>query len=97
MAGTHVHLHVTIKEVREKQVPALDDELAKDTGEADTLDGLRTKVRERLAETDKTRIKREMERRADQGAGQAQRVPDRAGAGRPLRRRRSSTAPRASS
>ena len=62
MAGRHVHLHVSIKEVREKQVPALDDELAKDTGEAETLDGLRTKVRERLAETDKTRIKREMER-----------------------------------
>jgi trigger factor len=62
MAGRHVHLNVSIKEVREKQVPALDDELAKDTGEAETLEGLRTKVRERLAETDGTRIKREMER-----------------------------------
>jgi len=62
MAGRRVHLHVSVKEVREKQVPALDDELAKDTGEAETLEGLRTKVRERLAETDKTRIKREMER-----------------------------------
>jgi len=41
-------------------VPALDDELAKDTGEAETLDGLKTKVRERLVETDKSRIKREM-------------------------------------
>jgi trigger factor len=62
MSGRHVHLNVSVKEVREKQVPALDDELAKDTGEADTLEGLRSKVRERLAETDKTRIKREMER-----------------------------------
>ncbi len=62
MSGRHVHLNVSVKEVREKQVPALDDELAKDTGEAETLDGLRTKVRERLAETDKTRIKRELER-----------------------------------
>jgi trigger factor len=62
MSGRHVHLSVSIKEVREKQVPALDDELAKDTGEAETLEGLRTKVRERLADTDKTRIKREMER-----------------------------------
>ena len=62
MSGRHVHLHVSIKEVREKQVPALDDELAKDTGEAETLDGLRAKVREKLAETDGTRIKREMER-----------------------------------
>jgi len=62
MTGRHVHLHVSIKEVREKQVPALDDELAKDTGEAETLDGLRAKVREKLAETDGTRIKRELER-----------------------------------
>jgi trigger factor len=62
MAGRHVHLNVSIKEVREKQVPALDDELAKDTGEAETLEGLKAKVRERLADTDRTRIKREMER-----------------------------------
>jgi trigger factor len=62
MAGRHVHLNVAIKEAREKQVPALDDELAKDTGEAETLEALRTKVRERLADTDKARIKREMER-----------------------------------
>jgi trigger factor len=62
MAGRHVHLHVSIKEAREKQVPALDDELAKDTGEAETLEGLRAKVREKLADTDRTRIKREMER-----------------------------------
>ncbi len=62
MSGRHVHLHVSIKEVREKQVPALDDELAKDTGEAETLEGLRAKVREKLADTDRSRIKREMER-----------------------------------
>jgi trigger factor len=62
MAGRHVHLNVAIKEAREKQVPALDDELAKDTGEAETLEGLRTKVREKLVETEQQRIKREMER-----------------------------------
>ncbi|HXJ19929.1 MAG TPA: trigger factor [Polyangia bacterium] len=62
MAGRHVHLNVAIKEAREKQVPALDDELAKDTGEAETLDGLRAKVREKLVETEQQRIKREMER-----------------------------------
>ena len=62
LAGKHVHLHVTIKAVREKKVPALDDEMAKDTGEADTLEGLRTKVRERLLEQDERRIKGEMTR-----------------------------------
>jgi trigger factor len=60
MAGKHVHLTAAIKEARAKQVPALDDELAKDTGEAETLEGLRTKVRERLATIDEQRIKREM-------------------------------------
>jgi trigger factor len=62
LAGKQVHLHVSIKEVREKKVPTLDDEMAKDTGEADTLDGLRGKVRERLLEAEERRIKGEMTR-----------------------------------
>ena len=62
MAGGHVHLHVTIKEAREKKVPPLDDEMAKDTGEAETLDGLRAKVRDKLLEADQQRIKGEMTR-----------------------------------
>jgi trigger factor len=64
LTGKQVHLHVTIKQVREKKVPALDDEMAKDTGEAETLEGLRTKVRERLLEADERRIKSEMTRAA---------------------------------
>jgi trigger factor len=62
LAGKEVHLHVTIKEMREKKVPALDDEMAKDTGEAETLEGLRAKVRERLLEQDERRIKNDMTR-----------------------------------
>jgi trigger factor len=34
--------------------------MAKDTGEAETLDGLRDKIRQRLLEADEQRIKREM-------------------------------------
>ncbi len=64
MSGRHVHLNVSIKEAREKQVPALDDDLAKDTGEAETLEGLKTKVRDKLADADTQRIKRELERAA---------------------------------
>jgi trigger factor len=60
LAGRHVHLHVTIKEARQKQVPALDDDLAKDTGEAETLEGLRVRVREQLIEADQQRIKQEL-------------------------------------
>ena len=52
--------------------------MAKDTGEAETLEGLRDKIRQRLLETDEQRIKREMIQRAGQGAGQGQRLPDRA-------------------
>lgn len=60
LAGKEVSLNVTVKEARERKVPALDDELAKDTGEADTLADLKQKIRDRLADTDKQRIKREL-------------------------------------
>jgi trigger factor len=60
LAGKDISLRATIKEVRSRKVPAIDDELAKDSGEADTLADLRTKVREKLLEGENQRIKREM-------------------------------------
>jgi trigger factor len=60
LAGQEVSLRISIKEVRGRKIPALDDELAKDSGEADTLADLRTKVRDRLLEAETQRIKREM-------------------------------------
>jgi trigger factor len=60
LAGKEVSLHVLIKEVRERKQPALDDELAKDTGEADTLAELKKKITDRLVEQDKQRIKGEL-------------------------------------
>jgi trigger factor len=60
LAGKDVSLHVAIKEARERKQPALDDELAKDTGEADTLEELKKKVTDRLLEQDKQRIKGEL-------------------------------------
>jgi trigger factor len=60
LAGQEISLRISIKEVRSRKVPALDDELAKDSGEADTLADLRTKVREKLVEAENQRIKREM-------------------------------------
>ncbi len=53
-------LQVTITEAREKQMPALDDEFAKDTGEADTLDELRAKLHEKLIDEDKKRAEAEL-------------------------------------
>ena len=43
LAGRAVDLKVTIKEAREKKQPAIDDEMAKDTGEAETLEGCATR------------------------------------------------------
>jgi trigger factor len=60
LAGKEVSLHVSIKEARERKQPALDDEMAKDTGEADTLEELKKKITERLIEQDKQRIKQEL-------------------------------------
>jgi trigger factor len=60
LAGKPVDLRVIVKEAREKKIPGIDDELAKDTGEADTLEGLRAKIRERLEEGDKQRIRGEL-------------------------------------
>lgn len=60
LAGKAVDLRAVVKEAREKKVPALDDELAKDTGEAETLEALREKVREKLIDADKQRIHREL-------------------------------------
>jgi trigger factor len=61
LAGKDVNLHVAIKEARERKQPALDDELAKDTGEADTLDELKKKITDRLVGEDKQRIKSELQ------------------------------------
>jgi trigger factor len=60
LAGKEISLRVTIKEVRGRKVPALDDELAKDTGEASTLDELKAQIRAKLVEADQQRIRREM-------------------------------------
>ncbi|HMG53627.1 MAG TPA: trigger factor [Kofleriaceae bacterium] len=57
--GRTAQLTVTILEVRAKEVPALDDEFAKDTGKADTLDGLRAALRKELEDREREVIDRE--------------------------------------
>jgi trigger factor len=53
MAGTDVTYSVTVKEVRRRVLPDLDDEFAKDVGEFDSLSALRDRVRTDLqAEAD---------------------------------------------
>ncbi|MGE3489561.1 MAG: trigger factor [Vicinamibacterales bacterium] len=48
LAGGTVDYTVTLKEIKKRVVPPLDDELAKDLGEFDSLDALRARVREDL-------------------------------------------------
>jgi trigger factor len=57
--GRRAELTVTILEVRAKEVPALDDEFAKDTGKADTLDALRGVLRKELEDRERDVIERE--------------------------------------
>jgi len=45
LAGGTVDYTVTLKEIKKRVVPPLDDELAKDLGEFDSLDALRARVR----------------------------------------------------
>ena len=48
LAGAAVVFHVKVHEVKETQVPAKDDELAKDVSEFDTLDELRADLRKQI-------------------------------------------------
>jgi trigger factor len=49
LAGKQASFAVTVKEVREKNLPELDDEFASDASEFDTLDELRDEIRSRIA------------------------------------------------
>lgn len=48
LAGRRVHFRVAVREVKKKRVPELNDDLAKELGEGDTLAELKDKVRKRL-------------------------------------------------
>ncbi len=60
LAGTTVQYDVDIKAIRTRIVPALDDELAKDLGDFESLDALRTRVREDLEHEASHEAEREM-------------------------------------
>ena len=51
LAGKPAVFHVKCSEVKEEQLPALDDEFAKDVSEFDTLDEYKKSIRERLEKT----------------------------------------------
>jgi trigger factor len=55
LAGKEAEFAVTVKEVKAKELPALDDDLAAEAG-FDTLDELRDDIRERLSEAQAAQI-----------------------------------------
>ncbi len=58
LAGKKVRVKVTVTQIKEKQLPELDDELAQDVSEEyKTLDDLKKDIRKRLREAAKQRIR----------------------------------------
>ncbi len=58
LAGNEAEFAVTVKEVKAKELPALDDALAEEAG-FDTLDELRDDIRERITEAEGSRVEAE--------------------------------------
>ena len=73
LAGTDVSYTVTVKAIRRRTLPDLDDEFAKDQGEFESLDALRARVREDLEH--QARHAAERDTRADLMKQLAARVP----------------------
>ncbi|HXA53895.1 MAG TPA: trigger factor [Solirubrobacteraceae bacterium] len=72
LAGRDVSFEVTVKEVKRKQLPAVDDDLAVDTG-FDALEDLRDDIRARLREAHERQIEEEFRTAAlDAAVEQAQ-------------------------
>jgi trigger factor len=60
MAGTSVTYTVTVKAIKTRVVPVLDDEFARDLGEFETLDALTARVREDLLRDAERNAEREL-------------------------------------
>jgi trigger factor len=72
LAGQTAAFEVTVKEVREKDLPELDDEFAGEASEFETLDELREHIRERISEAFERRAEAEFREAAvDAAAAQA--------------------------
>jgi trigger factor len=73
LAGREAEFAVTVREVKAKQLPPLDDELAAEAG-FDTLDELREDIRSRLGEAEASRIEAEFREAALDSAVKAAKV-----------------------
>lgn len=64
LAGQEISFTVLVKEVKAKQLPPLDDELAKTMGEFDTLDELKEDMRSRMAPVKRGMVREEIATKA---------------------------------
>jgi trigger factor len=74
LAGRAATFDVTVKEVREKELPELDDDFASEASEFDTLEELRGEIRERVGEALSRRADEEFREAAVDAAVDAARV-----------------------
>lgn len=61
--GKKIKFNVTIKEIKTKKLPKIDDEFAKDIGEFESLDDLVKDVKKRLTENETKRIEEDLKKR----------------------------------
>ncbi|EYE89008.1 trigger factor [Fervidicella metallireducens AeB] len=61
LKGKPALFKVTVKGIKVKELPALDDEFAKDASEFDTLEELKSDIRKKQEESNKARAKRDFE------------------------------------
>ncbi len=73
LAGREASFETTVKEVKRKELPAVDDDLAIDTG-FDTVEELREDIRRRLREAEESRIEAEFREAALDAAVERARV-----------------------
>jgi len=74
LAGKQASFAVTVKEVREKQLPDLDDEFAAEASEFETLEQLRDEIGSRIAAALEARIEAEFQEAAVDAAADAARI-----------------------
>ena len=61
LAGKEATFHVVLHGIKEKQLPAIDDEFAKDVSEFDTLKELKDSIKEKMEKENEERAKHETE------------------------------------
>jgi len=74
LAGKDVVFEVDVKEVKQKLLPELDDDLAADAGGFDTLDELRADVEEKISEAKQVAIEREFREAAVDAAAATSKI-----------------------